>query len=72
MVLAMDSKLTNWSREEKRQAAEILRAKSRGQEADYLRKMQKHASLRALLIKFGSGQPFLKRGQLEGPVKIPV
>jgi hypothetical protein len=53
MVLAMDSNLTNWSREEKRRAAEILKAKSRGQEADYLRKMQKHASLRALLIKLG-------------------
>jgi hypothetical protein len=56
IVLAMDQNLANWSRAEKRLAAEILRAKTRGQEADYLRKMQKHASLRALLIKLGSGQ----------------
>jgi hypothetical protein len=56
IVLAMDQNLANWNREEKRLAAEILRAKTRGQEADYLKKMQKHASLRALLIKLGCGQ----------------
>jgi hypothetical protein len=56
IVLAEDQNLANWSREEKRLAAEILRAKTHGQEADYLKKTQKHASLRALLIKLGCGQ----------------
>ena len=54
LVLAMIPSLDKWSEQEKSLAARIISAKAGADEADYLTKMQKHASLRASLIKFGS------------------
>ncbi len=56
MVLAMIPAITRWSAVEKRLAARIIHAKARGEEARYLRLMQKHARLRAALMEFGSRQ----------------
>ena len=54
LVLAMIPSLDEWSAPEKSLAARILSAKAGADEALYLTKMQKHASLRASLIQFGS------------------
>ncbi|HEY6045777.1 MAG TPA: hypothetical protein VIU65_04190 [Pyrinomonadaceae bacterium] len=54
LVLAMIPSLDKWSAQEKSLAAGIVSAKAGADEALYLTKMQKHASLRASLIRFGS------------------
>jgi hypothetical protein len=54
LVLAMVPSVAKWSEPEKSLAAQIVAAKARADEALYLSKMQKHASLRASLIQFGS------------------
>jgi hypothetical protein len=54
LVLAMIPDIAKWSEQEKSLAAQIIMAKSGADEALYLTKMQKHASLRASLIQFGS------------------
>lgn len=46
--------LNEWRRDEKDLLLRILRAKVRGDEAHYLRLMQKHERLRAAFIKLGS------------------
>jgi hypothetical protein len=56
LVLAMIPSISKWSEQEKSLAARIMAAKAGADEALYLTKMQKHASLRASLIKFGSGK----------------
>lgn len=54
VVLALNSDLRSWSRAEKEQAARVLSAKVGPDEANYLKQMQKHASLRAFIIGLGS------------------
>jgi hypothetical protein len=56
LVLAMVPDMGKWSTREKALAARIIFAKSGADEAIYLKQMQKHASLRASLIRFGSAQ----------------
>src|SRR5205807_3740915 len=47
LVLAMIPGIEQWSAEEKQLAAQIIRSKGRGDEARYLRLMQRHTKLRA-------------------------
>jgi len=54
LVLAMIPSISKWSEQEKSLAARIMSAKAGADEALYLTKVQKHASLRASLIEFGS------------------
>jgi hypothetical protein len=56
LVLALIPSISKWSEQEKSLAARIIAAKAGADEALYLTKMQKHASLRASLIQFGSGK----------------
>jgi hypothetical protein len=54
VVLAMNTDLSGWSAEEKSSGAKIVMAKSTSDEVQYLKQMQKHASLRAFFINLGS------------------
>ena len=54
LVLAMIPGVARWNASEKQLAVRIISAKARGDEALCLRLMQKHASMRAALIGFGS------------------
>jgi hypothetical protein len=54
LVLAMIPEIVKWTRAEKELATRILFAKTAPNEALYLKQMQKHASLRASLIRLGS------------------
>ncbi len=54
LVLAMIPEIARWNAREKELAARIILAKAGGDEALYLRLMQKHALMRAALIGFGS------------------
>ncbi len=54
LVLAMIPGVARWNASAKQLAVRIISAKARGDEALYLRLMQKHASMRAALIGFGS------------------
>jgi hypothetical protein len=54
VVLAMIPGVARWSASEKLLAARIIQAKALGDEALYLRLMQRHASIRGALIGFGS------------------
>lgn len=56
LVVAMIPNLSKWDKERKELAASVLLAKSGPDETIYLKKMQKHASLRALLIRLGSSE----------------
>lgn len=56
LVIAMIPNIVKWSEDEKSLAARIITAKAQPDEAVYLKQMQKHASLRASLIRFGSGK----------------
>ena len=54
LVIAMIPALPRWTREDKEQASSVILAKIAPDEAIYLKKMQKHASLRASFIQLGS------------------
>ena len=54
LVLALIPDLAHWSPEEKQTVIKIIRAKSARNEMSYLRQTQKHARLRAELIRLGS------------------
>ena len=54
MVLAMIPELKSWTPADKELAAHVLSAKDGVDEANYLKQMQKHALLRAFMIKLGS------------------
>ena len=54
LVLAMIRGIERWSADEKQLAAQIIRAKGRGDEARYLRLIQQHTKLRAGIIALGS------------------
>ena len=54
LVLAMISGLRGWSRHEKQDVATIIRAQAGPNEMRYLRLTQKHARLRAELLRLGS------------------
>ena len=54
IVLAMIPDIDGWNPTERKNVASILEAKARGNEARYLRLMQKHARLREAVIKLGS------------------
>lgn len=54
VVLAMIPELESWTPADKALAAQILTAKHGRDEANYLKQMQKHALLRAFMIKSGS------------------
>ena len=54
LVLAMIRGIERWSADEKQLAAQIIRAKGRGDEARYLRLIQQHPKLRAGIIELGS------------------
>ena len=56
LAAATATKLAQWSSSERRAAAEIFMAKGGTDEAQYLHKMQKHALLRASLIRLGCGR----------------
>jgi hypothetical protein len=52
--LAMIPGVERWSADEKQLAEQLIRAKAKGDEAHYLRLMQRHAKLRAGIIALGS------------------
>jgi hypothetical protein len=54
LVLAMIPNFENWSADQKALADRIIRAKTAGDEAAYLKLMQKHPALRDALIRLGS------------------
>ena len=54
LVLAMIPGIERWRGDEKQLAAQIIRAKGRGDEARYLRLIQQHTKLRAGIIELGS------------------
>jgi hypothetical protein len=54
LVLALIPGIKRWSADEKELAAQVIRAKGRGDEARYLRLMQRHPKLRAEMIAVGS------------------
>jgi hypothetical protein len=54
LVLAMIPDLKNWNAADKELAARVLSAKHGRDEAGFLKQMQKHALLRALMIGLGS------------------
>jgi hypothetical protein len=56
IALSTATDVTNWSENEIAAVAKIFLAKSHANEAQYLKQMQKHALLRALLIKLGCRQ----------------
>ncbi len=53
-TLSLVPDLDRWSQDEKHNLAQIMRAKAASDESRYLKLMQKHARLRAALIKLGS------------------
>ncbi len=53
-VLALIPNLNRWNGDEKRDVVRIIRAKAGADESTYLRLMQRHARLRAEVIKLGS------------------
>ncbi len=57
LVLGLIPDLARWSSDERRAAARILEAKQSGEEARYLRLMQRHRRLRAALLEMGSEAP---------------
>ncbi len=54
LVLALIPHLDQWTRKEKQNLADIIRAKAAADESRYLRRMQKHLRLRAAITKLGS------------------
>jgi hypothetical protein len=54
IALSLIPDLEQWTREEKRAVADIVRAKQAGAESRYLRLMQRHAKLRAAFLRLGS------------------
>ncbi len=54
LVLALIPGLSRWSRTEKNQLVEIIRAKSAPNEMTYLRQTQGHSRLRAEILRLGS------------------
>jgi hypothetical protein len=54
VTLALVEDLSRWSKDEKQALVRIIRAKARAEERSYLQLMQKHARLRATLIRLGS------------------
>ena len=54
LVFALIPNIAQWNSSEKALAARIIRAKAGADEALYLRLMQRHASVRDALIRFGS------------------
>jgi hypothetical protein len=54
LVLAMIPDFSKWTRADKELAARVLSAKHGRDEANYLKQMQKHALLRAFMIRLGS------------------
>ena len=54
LVLDLVPDLRRWSREEKSSLLAIIRVRARGVESRYLRLLQRHARLRAALIRMGS------------------
>jgi hypothetical protein len=54
LVLALIPDLTRWAPAEKQQLIDIIRSKSAASEMPYLRLTQRHARLRAALLKLGS------------------
>jgi hypothetical protein len=54
IALSLIPGLDQWTRQEKRAVADIVRAKQSGPESRYLRLMQRHPKLRAALLRLGS------------------
>jgi hypothetical protein len=54
MVLSLSSGLASWSRQEKQALLQVIRAKPAANEMRYLHLTQKHAQLRAALLRLGS------------------
>lgn len=61
LVLDLIPDLSRWSKEEKRDVLRLVQAKAGADETRYVRLMQRHAKLRAQLIKLGSSVDFSER-----------
>ena len=71
IALSTSADVPKWPRDEIKAVAKIFLAKSGFDEAQYLRQMQKHALLRASLIKLGC-QRQLNRGELEHAIQLSI
>jgi hypothetical protein len=60
IALSTAGGVSKWSKRDINAAAEIFQAKSGADEAEYVKKMQKHALLRASLIKLGCATRILR------------
>lgn len=61
LVLHLIPDLSRWSEDEKRAIIRIIRAKAGADEVQYVRLLQRHAKLRAQLIKLGSSEDLSKQ-----------
>jgi hypothetical protein len=57
LVLDLIPDLASWTRDEKADLAAVVRAKAGRDETRYLRRMRRHARLRAALLRLGGGRP---------------
>ncbi len=56
LVLTLLPELKSWTRSEKQRLVQVILAKVRGDESDYLRLLQKHYELKAPLVVLGSAE----------------
>ena len=59
LVLALDSRLDDWTAEQKELAVRAIRAKAGRDESVYLRLIQKHAAFRDVLIRLGCSKRWI-------------
>jgi len=57
LVLAMAPDVRKWSKQERRAALDVIRAKASADEVTYLRLMQRHLPMRDAFLRVGSNDP---------------
>jgi len=57
LVLLLVPELRSWTQNEKQTLIQVILAKAKGDESDYLRLLQKHRALKSLLVVLGSSLP---------------
>jgi hypothetical protein len=57
LVLLLVPELRSWTQNEKQTLIQVILAKAKGDESDYLRLLQKHRALKSVLVALGSSPP---------------
>jgi hypothetical protein len=57
LVLLLVPELKSWTNNEKQALTQVILAKVRGDESDYLRLLQRHHALKSALVLLGSSSP---------------